>query len=257
MAVKQHISVVLIALVMLGQLGGVATAAPRTTLEQRIFPLNCIFDYVNDGTNTIYYVTPDICEPPTNPVIPQNPNETVVVTEIATDNSLPTPSYFYNRPTITASEQPSGIIYLNRYTSFGSLQGLNLNLNLGQVVYFDVISSSGIERHTITLKEITDDYVVVNISSDPFDTRIYIAETKEFDVTKDGIADISITVNAITNGVANMTFKKLNKSIPLSAELNLIEESKFNILPLIAMATVAVVVGITIYIFRKVNKLDL
>lgn len=46
--------------------------AESTTLSQRILPLNCIFETVNDGTGTIHFLTPEACGvllPPAPPIV--------------------------------------------------------------------------------------------------------------------------------------------------------------------------------------------
>lgn len=49
------------------------------SLKQQILPLECIFEIVNDGSNTIVYLTPEECgvvippDPPVDPVDPTDP----------------------------------------------------------------------------------------------------------------------------------------------------------------------------------------
>ena len=61
-------------------------AAP-SSLRQNIFPLDCVFQIVNDGSNTVVYITPDECsvifppdpdpEDPVDPVDPTDPTNPV------------------------------------------------------------------------------------------------------------------------------------------------------------------------------------
>jgi hypothetical protein len=50
----------------------VSAQAESTNLSQRILPLNCIFETVNDGTGTLHFLTPEACGvlvPPTPPIV--------------------------------------------------------------------------------------------------------------------------------------------------------------------------------------------
>jgi hypothetical protein len=80
-------------------LSPIVAYAASTTLKQKVLPLNCVFQEVNDGLGTLYYLTPEECgvvaQPPSNPgnttgsngqvyyrvpfVLPYNPNQSVVV----------------------------------------------------------------------------------------------------------------------------------------------------------------------------------
>ncbi len=51
-------------------------SAVHGSLKQQILPLECIFQIVNDGSNTIVYITPEECGvviPPPDPVNPIDP----------------------------------------------------------------------------------------------------------------------------------------------------------------------------------------
>ena len=54
-----------------------ALAAPGS-IRQNIFPLECVFQVVNDGSNTVIYITPDECNsifpPDPEPVDPEDPD---------------------------------------------------------------------------------------------------------------------------------------------------------------------------------------
>ncbi len=49
--------------------------AVDTTLKQRILPLDCVFEIVNDGSNSIVYITPEACGVVVDPHVP-NPDPT-------------------------------------------------------------------------------------------------------------------------------------------------------------------------------------
>jgi len=75
----------------------------------------------------------------------------------------------------------------------------------------------GTTIHTIKIKTVDEvaGTVTIEISSDPITITLKIGETKEVDVDGDGTNDISLTLNKITSGVADITTKKLT---PLPTE---------------------------------------
>lgn len=57
-----------LAMVLIAQIPVAVDAVPAS-LKQQILPLECVFEYVNDGTGTIVYLTPDEC----GVIIPPDP----------------------------------------------------------------------------------------------------------------------------------------------------------------------------------------
>lgn len=96
-------------------------------------------------------------------------------------------------------------ILLNAFTEFANGQGKQITLKKGQTVYFTVDD----KEHSATVKEFGEDYVVVTFASTPVDVQIRIGQTVQHDVNGDGIPDITATLNNITNGVVNISFKQL------------------------------------------------
>ncbi|HSX14993.1 MAG TPA: hypothetical protein VLE72_03785 [Candidatus Saccharimonadales bacterium] len=108
--------------------------------------------------------------------------------------------------------QPEAIL-LNDFQDFFQPGGKTFDLVVNQVVYFDVAGLNGTERHSITINEIGPDYVVFTIASTPIQDRLYVGQSKQYDVTSDNKDDIKIALNSITDGKANMTFFALNQSV--------------------------------------------
>lgn len=107
-------------------------------------------------------------------------------------------------------ENPTGdgSILLNSFSSYSSTEGKTLDLKLEQQVFFVVNG----DRHTITVKTITDEYIIVTIASTPTDVRVNKGETVEHDVDGDGKADIAISyLNATTVG-ASVNFWQLSSA---------------------------------------------
>ena len=70
----------------------------------------------------------------------------------------------------------------------------------------------GTETHTAKVLTVGTDSVTIEVSSTPKQVTLTIGETKDVDTNDDGTDDISISLNAITNGKADITFKNLATS---------------------------------------------
>jgi hypothetical protein len=104
-------------------------------------------------------------------------------------------------------------ITLNDYEDYTSGIGKSLELIEGQVVHF---TFNG-EQHTITIKTITDNYIVVTIASTPHDVTVQKGQTVKYDVDGDGSTDISLSYVSATAGVATIIFNQLVKPAPSPA----------------------------------------
>lgn len=98
-------------------------------------------------------------------------------------------------------------IVLNDFLDYLNSLGKTLELEVGQVVYFNV----GEEEHSATIKEIGDGFVVITLRSTPQDVTLRLGQTNQYDVTEDKTNDIQITLNSIANSKATLTFKALTK----------------------------------------------
>ena len=78
-------------------------------------------------------------------------------------------------------------------------------MSSGSTATFSVSGAS----HSAVIKSITETSVILTISSTPIDVELTIGETKEVDVDTDGKNDLSVTLDSITSGVANLKFKSL------------------------------------------------
>lgn len=96
-------------------------------------------------------------------------------------------------------------VNLNDFVEFTQGEGKQLELKVGQVVYFTVNG----EEHSATVKEVGVDYVVLTLASTPRDVHLIVGQVSQFDVTEDGMPDIQITLNSTRAGVATLTFKQI------------------------------------------------
>jgi len=102
-------------------------------------------------------------------------------------------------------------ILLNDFADFLTGEGKSLNLQPDAKVYFNVTqpATGQVEKHTITVKSVQGDAVLITVSSKPFDVMFHIGETKDIDVDKDGINDVRITLTGVSDGVAQVVVKQL------------------------------------------------
>ncbi|MBS3171945.1 hypothetical protein J4449_05045 [Candidatus Woesearchaeota archaeon] len=73
--------------------------------------------------------------------------------------------------------------------------------------------SDSLEKHKFKVLEITQDSVNMSIDNKQNTILIPISQTRKGDVDKDGVFDVSFTVNAIRSRVASITIKSLGNKI--------------------------------------------
>lgn len=107
-------------------------------------------------------------------------------------------SHFVTAPSVT----PSRVVKLDLSTE----EEITIKEKQGVITTFTL---DGVTIHKITVKEVTETAVTLIIESESIEITLAIGETKEVDVDSDGINDISITLNSITDGMADITTKRL------------------------------------------------
>lgn len=98
---------------------------------------------------------------------------------------------------------------LNDYIEFTNGSGKILNLEPGQIVYFNVNSV----EHSATIKSVGTDYIVVTIASTPQDTRLTVGQSGSYDVDGDGSADVEVVLTGIKGAAALLSFKALGSQV--------------------------------------------
>jgi len=79
-------------------------------------------------------------------------------------------------------------------------------------------SFDGATTHKITFKEVGTDSVTLKIESDPVEVTLNVGDTKEVDVNGDGVNDLSITLNSVTGGKADIAIKKIEEGAEIVAK---------------------------------------
>ncbi|MFH1210850.1 MAG: hypothetical protein V1645_02955, partial [archaeon] len=69
----------------------------------------------------------------------------------------------------------------------------------------------GSTEHSITFKEVTETSVTIEISSTPVSVTLVIGETKNVDMNADGVNDLVVKLNGITDGVADVSVTKVEE----------------------------------------------
>ncbi len=210
-------------LVLIGILLGLTfvskvSASSNTEAKLKILPLECVFETVNDGTNDIIYITPEACgqfvPPPAT-----NPDSQSGSTSSSDSSSIST----YQATVLDSISGDGNNSQTDLFLSDNIYTDIQIDMTVGQVLHFQLNNLGSLEQHTVTLKEIGSNYIVLTIASTPFDTKIYVGERKKYDLTEDGYKDIEIGLNSIVNKTANITFKQLikNPNIIVKSQSNL------------------------------------
>ena len=129
------------------------------------------------------------------------------------------------------------------------------------------------ENHSIKVVQVTNTTVTLTIASTPYNITLSIGETKNIDLDGDGTNDLAITLNSISNLVANLTFKSLvPAAVPAPAEttpptpstpeaptvtgaaLTAPAAAPFDWTPIIAGAAVLIIAAGGAYLYRKGKK---
>jgi len=86
-----------------------------------------------------------------------------------------------------------------------------INLEQNEEIKFTI----GEEEHKIIISSVSSDSVDIIIQSEPINANIKIGETKKFDVNGDGTYDISVKLDSIVDGKANLILNTINEIICL------------------------------------------
>ncbi len=105
-------------------------------------------------------------------------------------------------------------------------KGVTSEIKENEVVKFYIAKNGDVESHSITLKTISKDFVVLEIKSEPIVISLNIGETKKFDLTGDNFYDLKTTLNEIKNDKANLTINTIHEKI--SEEEKSVKESEGN-----------------------------
>ncbi|MDP2628407.1 MAG: hypothetical protein Q8P15_00740 [Nanoarchaeota archaeon] len=72
----------------------------------------------------------------------------------------------------------------------------------------------GNEYHYVTVKSISENSATIEVASDPVTLSLDVGESSKVDVDNDGIYDLYVMLNSITDGKADVTVQKISEPIP-------------------------------------------
>lgn len=156
-----------------------------------------------------------------------------------------------NQAEVSAGAQ----IILNNFDEYFKQDGKHLELTKDQVIFFDVTENGVLERHSVTVKEVGADYVILIVSSDPITARLSMGQTESFDVSGDKQNDIAITLTSIKDTKAFITFQALSAAAKTPSKESIEQSSeKDRNYTWIIISVTAIVLAITIRVVLFVNK---
>lgn len=145
--------------------------------------------------------------------------ETCTMTDRAGNTYAPTATY-----TVTASPSGSSFASGGSSSSSSSVQtwsmtytstedqlkaGYTRKLSANERVKVRVIN----EEHFVGIKSVTETSAVIEIASDPIEITLDVGEDAKADVNEDGVYDIYVKLNSITDGKADITITKIEQEI--------------------------------------------
>jgi len=240
--------------------------ATDTSFKQRILPLNCVFQTIDAGTGTLFYVTPEACgalvTPPTNSPV-----------QSAADNSGSKSNAAAKQPTSTSPS--SGAIDLGALLrqSSGSQSAARATIvaSPGQMFSFIInvpalndgkhLKARIDEQHTIAIDSVNmaDSHgpaVTITIHSNSTTAVLHQNETIMKDASGDGMLDLGITAEGISASTVKLELWQIEPGDPSVASA--ISESALGIIHatiwrVVAIATLLVAGCAVIYVrmYRK------
>ncbi len=226
MKALRYIAVSVTTLVLFTVLLPSSSQASNTELELKILPLDCIFEIINDGNNTIHYSTPEECgvyvPPPDGP--PSSPPGQPPVAppdESRRPDSPPgqgrpdtIPRFFFVPRDDPNERQPLQTDHCpENLAGYTNLARLQIELTLGDVLCFEVINGAQElpSVHSFTITEIGADYAVFVIASEPITDRLYVGQSGRYDTENNGYDNLEVTLQSVTATSANFTFRQLSQ----------------------------------------------
>jgi hypothetical protein len=163
-------------------------------------------------------------------------------------------------PVVTIDESPAEQpaqppIDLMKTTAFMTGSDYKLDVTPGQVMKFNVLQ----DAHTMTIDAVDGENVTFTLRSTPQKHTLRVGETGNYDVNSDNVNDLSVTVNRILGGVAELSITKL-AAVDTTAETKTVQTEDTKAKPVINYSLIAWIAGgvvallIVILIIRKAKR---
>ncbi len=73
-------------------------------------------------------------------------------------------------------------------------------------------------NHYVSVDAVSETTVKITVSSDPQEATLSIGDTRKFDSNSDGMYDVSVTLNSITGGKADLTILSISEEVTAESE---------------------------------------
>ena len=99
-------------------------------------------------------------------------------------------------------------------SQISSSRGYSAKFGQDAKINFDLMSSASnaVQAHTLTVTRVGSNSATIVIASEPITLNINVGEVKKVDVDGDGVYDVSVQLNAISSGKADLTVKKIDEA---------------------------------------------
>jgi len=149
-------------------------------------------------------------------------------------------------------------------SQISSSGGYSAKFSQDAKINFDLMpsASNAVQAHTLTVTRVGSNSATIVIASEPITLSVNVGEVKKVDVDGDGVYDVSIQLNAISSGKADLTVKKIDEASTSGSETGSVSEGEKAPIPIesnkntkfiwiIALIIIVVVVIAIIYQKRK------
>ncbi|MFA6023050.1 MAG: hypothetical protein WC781_03105 [Candidatus Pacearchaeota archaeon] len=119
--------------------------------------------------------------------------------------------------TTTASSSSGGSTSDWYVTLYPTASELTAGYTQNLAAKYQVKAKVGVEFHSIGVISLTTSTATITVASTPQTNTFNIGDLKKFDVNSDGVYDLSVKLNSITNGKASVTVTSISEVIPVVA----------------------------------------
>jgi hypothetical protein len=217
-----------ITLAVVGQATALSARESDARFTQKILPINCIFDEINNGLGTLAYLTPAECgqliTPPDNtgqseqtgtikpiPVLIFQPS-------FAVTPSKPKLTYLGQQPEPLPTTTAQNGLLLNTVSNITGISGALVTLKHGDSLYYRPLGSVLATLRKITITDITTDSASFSVSPINKKSTLKLRENISFDTSETNASPaIQITLkNIIASNEPQVTLRlRLLRAIAL------------------------------------------
>jgi hypothetical protein len=198
-------------------------SAHHTTLKQQILPIDCIFETINDGLNTINYLTPAECgvivPPVTEPTEP-TPTDRVVIprTRIASRTPVATNGGIGHVSSPLAPQESNRQLLLNNIIDTMGKEGYLVHVREGDVLFYRPLDSPQAVVRSIIIKKIGPESKTMQIDIGGLDLTLtlHIFSTQHFDKLQNGEPAVSVRLESVQKSEATLRIRLL-KATPVAS----------------------------------------